>query len=366
VVKDITHRKQAETEVRESEARFRRMSDAAPVMIWISDLDQHRTYFNTYWLEFCGRTLAEELGQGWEKRVHPDDLRRCQTVYDEAFNARQPFRLEFRLRRFDGEYRWLLETGAPRIDVDGKFSGFIGSCVDITDRKRAEEDLRDISGRMIQTQEEERRRVARELHDDVSQRLALVAIDLEQMAQSPPTSQGELASRIQGIWSLTQEVCSDLHRLSRQLHPSKLEDLGLVAAVRSHCQEVEKRGTLRVAFAYHDVPRSVPPDVALCLYRVVQESLRNIVKHSGAKSAEVELTADPKTIHLRVSDSGAGFDLETMRARSGGLGLVSMRERLRSVGGEIKIFSKPAQGTRVEVSIPLRESAEGPLSHSVA
>jgi PAS domain S-box-containing protein len=366
VVKDITERKLAEAAARESEDRFRLMSDAAPVMLWISDLERRCTYFNTYWLEFRGRTMAQELGDGWEEGVHPDDLRRCHDTYTEALNARQPFRLEFRLRRFDGEYRWVLETGVPRLDAAGELSGFIGSCVDITDRKRAEEDLQNLSGRMIQGQEEERQRVARELHDDVSQHLALVAIDLEQLAQSPPASQSELAERIQAIWSETQEVASDIHRLSRQLHPSKLEDLGLVAAVRSHCQELERRGGLKIALAFHDVPRSVPPDVALCLYRVMQESLRNIIKHSGAERAEVELSTDPKAIYLRVSDSGAGFDLETVLARARGLGLVSMRERLRSVGGEINIYSKPAQGTRVEVSIPLRESADQLLSRATA
>lgn len=366
VVKDITERKLGEAAAREGEDRFRRMSDAAPVMVWISDLDRRCTYFNPHWLEFRGRTMAQELGDGWEEGIHRDDLRRCHDTYNEAFNAREQFHLEFRLRRFDGEYRWVLETGVPRVDAGGELAGFIGSCVDITDRKRAEEDLQNLSGRMIQAQEEERQRVARELHDDVSQRLALVAIDLEQLAQSPPASQSELAERIQAIWSETQEVASDIHRLSRQLHPSKLEDLGLVAAVRSHCQEVERRGGLKIALAFHDVPRSVPPDVALCLYRVVQESLRNIIKHSGAERAEVELSTDPKAIHLRVSDSGAGFDLETVRARGQGLGLVSMRERLRSVGGEISIYSKPAQGTRVEVSIPLRKSADQLLSHTAA
>jgi PAS domain S-box-containing protein len=349
-------RRRAEAAACETEDRFQRMFDAVPVMVWASDIHRKGTYFNASWLEFRGRTLAQEVGDGWEEGVIPDDLKRWRTAFDESAQKRQPFRLEFRLRRSDGEYRWIMEAGAPRMDPHGVLGGFIGSCIDITDHKRAEEDLRNLSGRMIRAQEEERQRVARELHDGVSQNLALVAIDLEQLAQTPPTSQAELAGRIQALWSQTQEVTSDIHRLSHQLHPAKLEDLGLAAAVRSHCQELEKRGGLKITLEFHDIPRFVPLDVALCLYRVVQESLWNAVKHSGAACAKVELIANKETIQLRVSDLGMGFDLEAATAHAG-LGLVSMQERLQAVGGEFKVISKPAQGTRVEVSIPLRESA---------
>jgi len=222
---------------------------------------------------------------------------------------------------------------------------------DVTDRKRVERNLRKLGVRMLMVQEEERRRVARELHDDFSQRLALLAIDLEQLAQRPPATKQDLDLRIRAMWSQTQELTSDIHRLSHQLHPSKLEDLGLVMAVRGYCHEISKQGKLTVEFSDDNVPQSLPREVALCLYRIVQEALRNVIKHSGSKTAVVELKGGSKEVQLEVSDSGKGFDLEAGAAGEG-LGLASMRERVRNLGGELSICSRPSQGTRVVVRIP--------------
>ena len=134
-------RKRADIALREREARFRLLSDAAPVMVWMSGLDQHCTYFNKPWLDFTGQPLADELGDGWSKGVHPGDLEHCLDTYLRAFDARQEFRMEYRLQRFDGEYRWLLDTGVPRFDGDGTFEGYIGSCIDVTDQKRIADEM---------------------------------------------------------------------------------------------------------------------------------------------------------------------------------------------------------------------------------
>ncbi len=142
VGRDITELKQAELALRESEQRFRQMADAAPVMVWLAGLDKGCTYFNKRWLDFTGHTLAQELGDGWADGVHPDDMERCIGIYSRAFDARQPFEMEYRLRRFDGEYRWIIDIGVPLLEKDGRFSGYIGSCIDITERKQAEERLR--------------------------------------------------------------------------------------------------------------------------------------------------------------------------------------------------------------------------------
>src|SRR5712691_7552359 len=148
------------TALRASEERFRLMADTAPVMIWMSDTDKLCTYFNHRWLDFTGRPLEQELGNGWSERVHPNDLPRCLETYVQAFDARQEFRMEYRLRRFDGEYRWILDTGVPRFQSDGSFDGYIGSCIDITDKKRVEERLREREARLrllLDTEEESRR-----------------------------------------------------------------------------------------------------------------------------------------------------------------------------------------------------------------
>jgi PAS domain S-box-containing protein len=142
VSRDITRRKIAEVELRESEARFRTVADAAPVMIWMSGPDKLCNFFNKCWLDFTGRTMEQELGNGWAEGVHSDDLEHCLEVYGTSFNARQPFTMEYRFRRNDGEYRWVLDTGTPRFDTDGVFVGYIGSCIDMTEQKRTEEKFR--------------------------------------------------------------------------------------------------------------------------------------------------------------------------------------------------------------------------------
>jgi PAS domain S-box-containing protein len=139
---NITERKEAEKRLKESEERFRNMADMAPVLIWVSGTDSLCNFFNQPWLDFTGRTLEQELGNGWVEGVHPDDMQYCLDIYLSAFEARQPFNMEYRLRRFDGEYRWMLDSAVPRIMPDGTFAGFIGSCLDITERKKYEEQLR--------------------------------------------------------------------------------------------------------------------------------------------------------------------------------------------------------------------------------
>ncbi len=226
-----------------------------------------------------------------------------------------------------------------------------------TERRRTEEALRDLGGRLISAQEEERSRIARELHDDLSQRLALLSIELEQVSQMIPARQSALRARMQGLWAKAQEISVEVRRISHQLHPSKLEHLGLVAAARSFCEELDQRRGIRIAFSASGIPADLPKDVALCVYRVVQESLRNVVKHSGAREARVVLGMSERTVHLSVSDSGAGFDVDSATHRKG-LGLISMRERLRLVGGVITIRSRPSHGTHLDIRIPLTENPQ--------
>ncbi len=264
--------------------------------------------------------------------------------------------MEYRLRRFDGDYRWILDCGVPRFGSDGNFCGYIGSSVDITERKLSEMSLRELSGRLIQAQEEERARIARELHDDISQRIALLSIDLErfEQAMSDPTS--EVREQLHNISEVASEVASDLHTLSRQLHPAKLDLLGLVAAVGNYCREVSKKQDLRIEFVHRNVWAQIPKDVSLCLFRIVQEALQNVVKHARTWGARVEMSGHEDGIDLCISDTGAGFNLESAEAR-GGLGLISMRERLRLIGGHLTLESEPSHGTRILVHVPLSSGA---------
>jgi len=349
---DITERKRAEQALREGEERFRLVANAAPVMIWMSNPDKLCTYFNQPWLEFTGRSLEAELGNGWAEGVHPDDLPQCLETYTQSCDSRVSFTMEYRLRRHDGEYRWIHDTGVPRVTPDGSFAGYIGSCVDITDRKKAEEALRGVSAKLIEGQEKERKRIARELHDDINQRLAMLAIEIQQLKDAPRLSAARIRERTEDLFKRTTEISSDVQLLSHRLHSSSLEYLGLVPAMRGFCGEFAKHQKVEVDFAYSDAPTSFPPDVALGLFRVLQEALHNAVKHSGVRRFEARLRGVPGEIQLTIRDSGKGLDLEA--AMSGkGLGLVSMRERVNLLKGTISIVSKPRCGTEITVRIPL-------------
>ncbi len=344
------------------DGQFLEVVDAIPAMIWIVNARGKCAYVNKLWLAFTGRRLDQELGDGWTTNIHPDFREKTVKTVEDAFDNRHGFSVEYRLRCGEGEYRWLTLGGTPRFDGDGKFSGMIGIGTDVTNRRSTESDLLDLSGRLINAQEEERRRIARELHDDLSQQMALLSIDLEQIAQKVPDAAPDVSKGLAKALQRAAEVSSELHRMSYEIHPSKLDRLGLAAASMSLCREVSKSQGIRLECTFSNIPGSLPRDISLCLYRVIQESVRNIVKHSGAGYALVELIGSPTDIRLQVSDGGVGFNVNSA-AKKGGLGLLSMRERLRIVGGAISIASEPLRGTRVTATVPLT-SGETAVTHS--
>jgi len=349
-------RSRAQTALRESEERFRRLANTAPVLIWMSGPDALCTYFNKPWLDFTGRTFEAELGDGWSEGVHPEDRPGCLESYRRAFDRREAFRIEYRLRRHDGEGRWIVDTGVPRFNADGTFAGYIGSAIDITDHKKAEEALATVSRRLIEAQEEERRHIARELHDDISQHLALLAVDLQKLDDALPQSPvlrrqtGELSNHI-------LQISGEVQSLSHRLHSSKLDVLGVAAAMKGFCHELSAQQKVEISFKDGDMPRVLPQEVSVCLFRVLQEALRNAVKHSDAKHVEVNLRGASGAILLTVRDSGVGFDVEEVMNTQHGLGLISMRERVSLMRGAISIDSKPGAGTEINVRVPVATDA---------
>jgi PAS domain S-box-containing protein len=352
LLRDITDRKRAEQALRESEERFRLVANTAPVMIWMSGTDKLCTYFNKPWLDFSGRTLEAELGNGWADGVYSEDLDRCLATYTEAFDRRESFKMEYRLRRSDGEYRWILDIGEPRFNLDNSFAGYIGSALDVTDRKLAEEALATMGRRLIEAHEEERSRIGRELHDDINQRLALLAVELDRWNQQS-TSGPEIHERVEDAQQRIVEIARDVQGLSHRLHSSKLEYLGLAAAANSFCRELSQTNMVNVRFHQTDIPRTLPKEVSLCLFRVLQEALQNAVKHSGVRDFNVELHGRADEIELTITDAGVGFDVDEGMNRRG-LGLISMRERLQLVNGEFTVSSKIGQGTTIHARVPLK------------
>jgi PAS domain S-box-containing protein len=357
IARDITGRIRAEEELKKSERRFRLMADSAPMLVWLSGPDKLAADFNSEWLKFTGRTMQQELGNGWTHSIHPDDLRRRVEAYAHAFEKKQKFTSEYRMRRYDGQYRWMLDQGVPRFLDDGSFAGYVGYCLDISDQKETKAARIELSGRLIHAQEEERARIARELHDDINQRLALLANGVQEFEQATSAGRDPLQTKqLRELWQLTTDIATAIERMSYQLHPSKLHYLGLASAVRDLCQEFSRQHKIEVECVVRDLPQDLDENVSLSLFRTVQESLRNVVKHSHSRHAKVELTRQAGVIHLQVSDDGLGFNPDQGRNKHG-LGLVSMGERLRSVGGEFSIWSKPSMGTQVKGTAPATTKA---------
>jgi PAS domain S-box-containing protein len=225
---------------------------------------------------------------------------------------------------------------------------------DVTDSKRAIALNRDLTGRLIASQEIERQRIARELHDDVSQKVALLNIDIEEVARQ--VEGFEPRARLQQLSGRTKEIASDLRDLSHELHASRLQSLGLMAAVEMLCRDTSKHLGVTVPFVHGTLPSEVDPNVSLCVYRIAQEALNNVTRHSHARHAQVMLFYESPMLMLQIADSGVGFDPRT--TRHGGLGLISMRDRVAFLRGQLAIHTEPGGGTRIGVNIPIGLPAE--------
>jgi PAS domain S-box-containing protein len=357
-------KRKAEAVLRESEKRFRVMTDAAPALVWMCDTRGKIIYLNERRVAFTGPNPKAGYGDTWATYVHPDDLEGMLETFSLALKKHQPFSKEYRLRRSDGVYRWMFDVASPRVNGDGSFAGFIGSAIDMTDQKLAHQALEKVSGQLIEAQEKERNRIARELHDDISQKLALLSIELERANRARSGSPAQAQTSFEEVRKRCAEVASDVQSLSHQLHSSRLDYMGIVAAIQGFCNELSKKHAVNVEFEHNDVPRNLPNDVSLCLFRIAQEALHNAVKHSGVSEFKVELYRAADELQLIVADKGAGFDVQEAR-RKGGLGLLSMQERIHLVHGRLNVESAPGLGTRVIATVPGLVDYESPTEDRV-
>ncbi|HEY3973177.1 MAG TPA: PAS domain S-box protein [Candidatus Sulfotelmatobacter sp.] len=508
VTSDISQRKQAEQALRESEQRYRTITEATPIMVWMSGLDKACFYFNKGWLDFVGRTLEQEVGNGWAEGVHPDDFDRCLQIYVSSFDARRSFEMHYRLRHRTGQYRWILDCGVPRYTPDGIFEGYVGGCLDIHDQKEADEllrrseerfralvnassdvvyymspdwsemrqldgkgfiadtgkprrdwldeyidvadqplvlksirealrtksmfelehrirrkdgtmgwtysravplldangaimewfgaasdvtvrkeaeekyrklvqtldaevrartreleeqsnQVRKLSWRLLRTQDEERRHIARELHDSAGQTLTVLGINLAQLAQKAGRNAPELAIETEQIQETVQQLHREIRTTSYLLHPPLLDESGLYSAISWYIQGLQERSGLEVHLDCSEKFGRLPREVELVIFRLVQECLTNIHRHSGSKTASIRLTQDVNQITLEIQDQGKGMAAERLaEVQSGrsGVGVTGMRERLRQVEGTLDIESGEL-GTRVFAMIPVAKSA---------
>jgi PAS domain S-box-containing protein len=338
--------------LRTNDKRLSHLLEKTKIVVW--EAEGHRLRF-TYISKEAAAMFGYPLAQWYEpeflaSHIHSDDRERVLSTLRKQSQTVEQFDFVFRVIARDGKVVWVHNLVNTKFE-GGRSKSLHGFMIDVTERKCAEEALRDLGGRLITAQEEERSRVARELHDDLNQRMALLSIELERLRQNLH-NQGDLQSRLQALQTQTQEISADLHRLSYKLHPSKLDDLGLVPALKGLCQELSNQ-QLKIEIHQKGFPSTLPHDLTLCIFRIVQEALSNCVRHSGAKAVEVLLEQSASAVGVSISDNGCGFDLGSPFLKKG-LGLISMRERVRLVRGEINVFSRPQRGTRIEVSVPLQ------------
>ena len=357
ITHDVTERKRAELELRESEQRYRAVTDASPIMVWMSGTDKLCYYFNKGWLDFVGRTLEQDAGNGWTENVHPEDFDRCLQIYVKNFDARQPFEMEYRLRHHTGQYRWITDHGTPRYATDGTFEGYVGGCLDIHDQKEAAEKARsaDVTLQLMKIQDEERRHIARELHDSAGQTLTVLGMSLAQLAQKIGRSSPEIATDVDKIQDTVQQLHRDIRTASYLLHPPLLDENGLYSAISWYVDGLRERSNLDIRLEIPEGFGRLPRDMELVIFRLVQECLTNVHRHSHSKTASIRMARELSQIALDIRDEGRGMSPERLtEIRSGrsGVGIRGMRERLRQVEGTMNIESG-SFGTQIFVTIPI-------------
>jgi PAS domain S-box-containing protein len=353
------------------------MVDTVPAMVWVSDPNALRTYFNRSWLEFTGRALAQELGNGWTEGIHRDDLQRCLGTYRSAVKAHRSFRMEYRLRCSDGRYRWVLSHGEPRFSDQGGLEGYVGSCLDISEQKAAEEALKEIheqldarvkertseldqargrlrmlSARLLQMQDDERRRIARELHDSAGQILVALNLNLAPVEEELQKNNSGLAGQITESLRLIEELSRDLRTMSHLLHPPLLDEAGLLSAVRWYVEGFAERSKIQVDLHLDPKIGRLPAELETAIFRIVQECLTNIHRHSGSSSASIFITLDLHDIRVEICDQGKGLPTSIRP----GVGIQGMRERVRQLGGHLEIESGNG-GTRVTAIVPTNSTS---------
>jgi PAS domain S-box-containing protein len=350
---DITAIKRAEQQLLERTMYLDALIANSPLGIVTKD-EQNRVVFCNPAFERMFHYSQNELqGKDIDSIVAPHDLEEASRMTF-AIHGGGVVHATAQRRKKDGALIDV-ELHGIRVYSGETFVGAFAIYQDITERRRSEEKLQTLRNRLTRTQEEERSRIARDLHDDIGQRLALLSIDLEQMKVASQQDGSAFARELEALVRAAGEITSDVHNVSRRLHPSQVELLGLAPALNNFCREFANRNSMRIQFTSACLTCKLPEEASLCLFRVAQEAIRNVHKHSGCREALVELDEISSSLRLRISDRGAGFDPVSAESTQG-LGLLSMEERLRSMGGELLVHSRPGGGTCIEACIPATQN----------
>ena len=366
----------------QAQSRYTLATAAGAVGLWDWNLDANEIYVDPTLKAILGFKDAEITNRAddWGSRVHRHDIAAVTAQTQACIDGLvDEYEAEHRMVHKDGSVRWFLSRGSLVRRADGRPHRMVGTKVDITARKRVEEAMReneavlqatnreiqDLAGRLIASQDVERARIARDLHDDLSQQIAGLSIELSALKRhlGELPEAGDLPAEVSSLQQRTIGLAQNIRHLSHDLHPSVLQHAGLVAALAAHCAQIERQQRLVVNFAADGDFASITPAAALCLYRVAQEGLRNVVTHAAAQQAEVRIRRTDDQAELVVADDGKGFEIAQASTNSSGLGLVSINERVRLAGGTVSIVTELNKGTRVRVQIPAYVHASTVSSH---
>ncbi|MGA8299171.1 MAG: ATP-binding protein [Terriglobales bacterium] len=381
---DITERKRIEEAVRESEDRFRTLADNIPALSWMADREGNRFWFNRRWFEYTGTTLEEMREKGWRAVHHPEHIERLSESFSTSIATGRGWEETVPLRGRDGSYRWFLSRAVPIKNEAGEIIRWFGSNTDITEQKlteraleearlelesrvekrtselqRANEELRQLSSRLQQMQDEERRRLARGLHDSAGQLLAALSMNIAEVSSEAHKLSPETAARVAENAGLVEQLTNEVRTISHLLHPPLLDEVGLSSALRWFVEGFAQRSKIAATLEMPETLERFSADVEIAVFRAVQECLTNVHRHSGSRSCVVSVFKERDNLRVEVRDEGRGIPNEkrlALTSSGGGVGLRGMQERIRQLGGTVVVRSSQ-NGTSVVVTLPIR--AEG-------
>ena len=373
---DIDAAKRIHLELQREQTFTAAVLESAAALVMVTDMEGHIARFNLACRRLSEYSFEEVEGKPvWDVLVPPEEIEAVKQVYKELAESRSAREHENHWVDRSGQRHLISWSSTLVTEAQDATRHLVWVGVDVTEARLAEkalqqteilrhsqEQLRTLTAGLVEAQEEERRRVSQELHDDISQRLTALAIQLEVLHQARGISSEELHGKLGELQKQMEVLSEDLRRTARNLHPFMLTHLGLEPALRSYCEEFSKLRKFKVRFTARALPGTIPSGVALCVYRVVQEALGNVAKHAEAKRAVVSISGIDDVLHVAIRDDGHGFDLD--QAKGKGLGLISMEERVRHLGGTFSISPKPGDGTRIEIRIPLETEPAAPATES--
>lgn len=359
IILDVTERKKTEEKIAESELRFRTLAKDAPVGIFETDANGLTTYVNQTWLNYTGLTFEEAIGDAWMYIIHPDDRQNQVESWKNKIKNIEPSETEYRIINKNGELRWVNGKAIPVINSSGKVTGYIGTIADVTEVKTAlellnqrTEQLSELSTHLQNIREKERMYIAREIHDELGQQLTALKMDIAWLSKKNISGHYDVKNKFEDAITLVDETVKSIRRIATELRPSIIDDLGLNAALEWQVTEFSQRSGILVSFKNDFDDANINPAISIGLFRILQESLTNIARHSQAKKVWVGLEKSGNSVLLSIQDDGIGFDA-TLKKNGQTFGLLGIKERAVMLKGKCSINSTPHGGTNIAVQIPL-------------